>query len=68
MSGGTEPLGVLELTRWAQGGWGLLAQRGPRGDAAQCGRHGELGERGLFVSEGFVSVDPAVLDDALLAE
>src|SRR5690606_7368550 len=49
-------------------GWVLLPQCGTGGDPAQGGGHGELGERQLGVSEGFVGVDRVVLDDALLTE
>jgi hypothetical protein len=65
MCGGAEPFGVLEVTAWTQADGLCLTQCGTSGGAAQDGRHGELGERGLGISEAFVGVDGVVLDDAL---
>ena len=67
VQGGAEPLGILELTAWAEPDGVSLAQGGTGGDTAQGGGHGELGERRLGVSERLVSVDRVVLDDALAA-
>src|SRR5690606_40889566 len=66
--GGAESLGMLEVAARAQSDGVLLPQCGTGGDPAQGGGHGELGERRLGGSEGFVGVDRVVLDDALLTE
>src|SRR5690606_1061196 len=66
--GGAEPFWIFEVAARTEADGVSLAQGGTGGDAAQGGGHGELGERRLGVSEGFVGVDRVVLDDALLTE